>query len=377
MSKRYLESYIASDLQEKKMVLLGGPRQVGKSYLTLDFLKPHSKEHPAYLNWDTARGKDCILSGQFPPKEKLWVLDEIHKYPRWKNLLKGLYDQYSERHKILVTGSAKLDTFRKGGDSLVGRYHAWTLHPFSLGETHGKGEDLARLLKFGGFPEPFLKQNEVFHRRWYRERISQVVRDDIRDLKNIRELALVEVLIETLHSRVGSLLSIQSLAEDLHLAFETVESWIQVLEKLFLVYRLRPWGLPHIRAVKKAGKLYFWDWSRLENMGTKFENLVASQLLKYCDFTQQSQGCTMELKFYRDTEKREVDFIVLKDKKPQWAVECKCGEREISVPLHKIKKRLPNIEAFQVHLGSKDFLHTPSGIRVLPFTSFVKEKSLP
>ena len=118
------------------------------------------------------------------------VLDEIHKYARWRTFLKGLYDKYSSKLKIIVTGSARLDYFRKGGDSLFGRYHYYRLHPFSLTEvdcTYTQ-KTLDRLLKFGGFPEPFCKKDSTFHRRWQLERLSRVVGQDILDLGTVKEV---------------------------------------------------------------------------------------------------------------------------------------------------------------------------------------------
>ena len=373
---RYLLGAVEEDLRSK-MVFLGGPRQVGKTTLALALLGSPGPRHPAYLNWDDPRVRSPLLRGELPGGEALLVLDEIHKYPRWRNLVKGFYDTAGDRTAFLITGSARLDHYRKGGDSLQGRYHHYRLHPFSLREltTAPSPSDLQALLQFGGFPEPLLAGNVRTWRRWQRERLSRVVHDDLRDLEDVRQVALVELLVEALPSRVGSPLSIRSLAEDLQVAHATVDRWLRILENLYVCFRIPPFGAPRIRAVKKENKLYLWDWSQTANPGARFENLVASQLLKYCHHQEDTQGHRMELRFLRDTDGREVDFVVLQDGAPSFAVECKTGERGPSAHIAYFRERTAIRDFYQVHLGEQDKL--AGGTRILPFRVFCEELGLP
>lgn len=362
----------------RKLVFLGGPRQVGKTTLALALLgKAADETHPAYLSWDDPRDAARLRRMELPPDEPLLVLDEIHKYARWRNLVKGIYDKEKSRRRILVTGSARLDYYRKGGDSLAGRYRSFRLHPFSLRELSAKpsASDLEALLRFGGFPEPLFAQDEREHRIWQRDRVARVVREDLRDLENVREVSLVEQLVDLLPSRVGSPLSVKSLREDLEVDHKTVERWLTILENLYLCFRIAPFGAPRIRAVKKSPKLYLWDWSATPEGGPRFENLVASQLLKYCHFVEDTEGHTMELRFLRDIDKREIDFVVVKDKRPLFAVECKSGERSVSpaIPYFAERTKIPRF--YQVHLGEK---HYESGAAtVIPFRAFCSALALP
>lgn len=371
---RYLQRQIKSDLTEK-MVFIGGPRQVGKTSLAKGFISSEEQ----YLNWDRLSDKRLILKDEINTKLKLIVLDEIHKYKNWRGLLKGYYDKYHPKLNFLVTGSARLDLFRKGGDSLVGRYHYLRLHPLTLNEVSSNPNysDLSSLLKFGGFPEPFIKQNEIFHNRWQLERISRVVTQDLRDLEAVKDISLIELLAQTLQSKVSSPLSIKSLQEDLAVSPNTVDRWIQILEKLYYCYRISPYGPPKIKSVKKTQKLYLWDWSEVENMGARFENMVASQLLKFCHFEEDTKGIKTELRYFKDTVTgKEVDFIVMQKNKPLFAVECKTGEDSLSRSLTQNGKRLGIPNLYQVHLGKKDFGNEATG-RVLPFSTFCKDLKMP
>ncbi|MFM9970791.1 MAG: ATP-binding protein [Burkholderiales bacterium] len=374
---RYLQKALASAL-ERKMAFVGGPRQVGKTTFALGFLgKKANETHPAYLNWDHPGIAAQLRKAELPAGEPLLLLDEIHKYSRWRNLLKGIYDTEKSRRKIIVTGSARLDYYRKGGDSLVGRYRYFRLHPFSLRELNKKPTraDLASLLKFGGFPEPLFAQNEAEHRIWQRDRLSRVIREDLRDLEQVREISLIEHLTDMLPSKVGSPLSVAGLRIDLQIDHKTAERWLQMLENLYVCFRIFPYGSPRIRAVKKQSKLYLWDWSSVEGEGPRFENLVASQLLKYCHWIEDTQGFAMELRYLRDTDLREIDFVVLKNKKPVFAVECKTGERGISPALHYFAERTPIPRFYQTHLGERHF--ETGKVTVLPFAKLCEELDLP
>ncbi len=375
---RYIKDSVKDDLIEK-MVFVGGPRQVGKTTFALSLLDNANETHPAYLNWDNTQTRASLIRGEIPSNQNLIVLDEIHKYARWRNLIKGFYDTYKSLVSFLITGSARLDYYRKGGDSLQGRYHYYRLHPFSPNEisSNPNRNDIITLLKFSGFPEPFLKSSEKTWRRWQRERLSRVIYDDIRDLENVREISLIEVLIEELPNRVGSPLSVKNLKELLQVAHDTVERWISILERVYICFRIPPFGSPRIRAVKKEQKLYLLDWSQITDEGARFENFVACQLLKYCNFIEDTEGYEMELRFLRDTDRREIDFIVLKDKIALFAVECKAGERHINPAAYYFRERTDINQFYQVHLGQKDYGSAEKTVRVLPFHKFCKELNLP
>lgn len=360
------------------MVFVGGPRQVGKTTFALGLLGTTADEtHPAYMNWDHPSVPPRLRRAELPVGEPLLLMDEIHKYARWRGLLKGIYDTERSRRKILVTGSARLDYYRKGGDSLAGRYRYFRLHPFSLRELSPSPtrSDLEALLAFGGFPEPLFTRSEVEHRIWTRDRLARVVREDLRDLEHVREISLVEHLVDLLPSKVGSPLSIKSLREDLQVDHKTVERWLQILENLYVCFRLSPYGPPRVRAVKKACKLYLWDWSTVSDRGPRFENLVAAQLLKYCHWIEDTEGHTMELRYLRDTDKREVDFVVLQDRRPLFAVECKSGDKAIGTALRYFAERTPIPRFYQVHLGERAF--STGKISVQPFERFCQELALP
>lgn len=377
ISDRYLYKVI-QDVLEQKMVFIGGPRQVGKTTLSLQFLEKKTSQNPAYMNWDRATDKTIILKDQIPLEHELLIFDEIHKYKKWRNLIKGLYDKYHEDHKIIVTGSARLDYFRKGGDSLLGRYRYFRLHPYSLSELSKRPvkSDLESLMRFGGFPEPLFRGKENEHRIWQKERIHKVISEDLRDLENVKDISLLMLLAETLPSKVGSPLSLKSLEEDLSVSQPTINRWIQILSLLYYCFQISPFGAPKIRAVKKLQKLYLWDWSQVDEAGFRFENLVASHLLKYCHFIEDTEGHTMELRYLRDTDGREIDFVVLKNKKPIFAVECKSGEKSLSPHINYFRERTNIPEFYQVHMQEKDYGHPRTG-RVLPFTKFCIELGLP
>lgn len=374
---RYLHPHL-EDILNRKMLFIGGPRQVGKTTLALQFLKPPSIKNPGYLNWDRNSDKVLILKDQLPlSQSNTIVLDEIHKYSKWRNLIKGLYDKHFEDNRFIVTGSARLDTFRKGGDSLLGRYRYFRLHPFSVTEMskNPNQSDLDLLMKFGGFPEPLFLQNENEHRIWQNDRMVKVASEDIRDLENIKDISSLLLLSEILPTRVGSPLSLKSLAEDLSVSQPTVERWVEALSSLYYCFTIAPYGTPKIRAVKKLKKLYMWDWSQVEENGFRFENLVASHLLKYCHFITDTQGFPMEVRYLRDTDGREIDFVVLKNKVPIFAVECKTGDKTLSRHIEYFKARTKIPEFYQVHLGKNDFGSNASG-RVIPFIKFCKELGL-
>ncbi len=378
--QRYLETPIIADLKEK-MVFLGGPRQVGKTTFSQSLLTDFTDDHPAYLNWDNVEDRKKILSSEWPKTEKLILFDEIHKFIKWRGLIKGYYDKLKNTHQFLVTGSARLDYYRKGGDSLLGRYHYYRMHPLTLPEVSSdfSSSQMDRLYQFGGFPEPYLKKDATSLKRWHRQRRERIVYSDIRDLENIKEISNIELLINALPDRIGAPLSRKNLAQELEVDFKTIEKWLTVLENVYYCYRIAPFGPPKIKAVKKEQKIYLWDWSELDpednNHGPKWENFVASHLLKYCHFIEDTQGEKMELRFLRDIEGREIDFVVLKNKKPLFAVECKSGERNASPHLKYFAERTSIPKFYQVHRGSKSYAISDR-IQILPFRNFCQEENL-
>ncbi len=375
---RYLTSVVEAVLARRKMVFLGGPRQVGKTTLGLSLLGPAANEHHAgYLNWDNPGDAARLRGAQLPAGQSRIVLDEIHKYARWRNLLKGFYDKQKSTIQFVVTGSARLDYYRKGGDSLANRYRYFRLHPLSVNELDPKAgpEVLADLLKWSGFPEPFFTQDEAEHRIWRRDRLSRVIREDLRDLELVREVSLIEQLVDLLPVKVGSPLSVKSLREGLEVDHKTVERWLTILENLYVCFRIPPFGAPRIRAVKKERKLYLFDWTSIGASGPRFENLVACQLLKYCHWIEDTQGYGMELRYLRDTDGREVDFVVLREGKPLFAVECKSGEASPSRAIRYFEERTSIPVFYQVHSGSRQY--DTGRIRVRTFWDFCRETEMP
>jgi predicted AAA+ superfamily ATPase len=343
---RYLTPYVKNDLSEK-MVFIGGPRQVGKTTLSLQFLPSGNEKHPAYLNWDSPLIRKDLLAGQLPPDQKLIILDEIHKYKDWKSLIKGFYDLNKSDTQFLVTGSARLDYFRKGGDSLQGRYHYYRLHPLTLDEISPdcSASQVPNLLRFGGFPEPQIKSSETHWKRWERERAKRVIFEDLVSLENVRNVSQVELLASLLPDRVGSLLSINNLSTDLQVAFETAEKWVSMLENLYVCFRISPWTNSTLRSLKKEKKVYMWDWSVCSDESARYENMVASHLFKFCHLWEDAKGEEMALQFIRNAQGKEIDFVVLKNQKPWFAVECKTDDRQLSKQISYYAERT-NIPIF-------------------------------
>jgi len=388
IKKRYLEKPIIEDLRDK-MVFIAGPRQVGKTTLAVSLGDKFYSNGYIYLNWDSKEDRRMILNSEFRADKDLIIFDEIHKYRTWKNYLKGEFDKYKDRFRMLVTGSARLDIYKKGGDSLLGRYYYYRLHPFSLNEILNKSVNIEvfkelefleskkeirnsfdSLLKFGGFPEPFIKQSDKALRRWHNQRMDRVVKEDIRDIESIRDLSALQVLVEILPDRVGSLLSLNSLREDLNVAHKTMSLWVDILERFYYHFRIYPFQSNRIKSLRKEPKMYLWDWSELTVEAKKFENIIASQLLKFCHYLIDSQGIKAELYYLRDIEKREVDFVIIVDKKPWFCVEAKVSSREIPSALRYFKERLKIPFSYQVVRDEGiDFLK--DNVRVISASKFL------
>ncbi|MBI3541198.1 MAG: ATP-binding protein [Deltaproteobacteria bacterium] len=383
-SERYLTPFIAKDLS-KKMVFMAGPRQVGKTTLAKAFLKKHHSE--AYFLWDNREDRQKLLKGQWPPNVDLVVLDEIHKYIKWKQWIKGEYDKKGSRFRFLVTGSARLDVYRKGGDSLQGRYHHYRLHPFSVAELEGQlprikpftpltftnipnPDPLKNLFQFGGFPEPLFAQSETEHRRWQKERLERFFREDVRDMEALRDLSSIQLLADILPSRVGKPLSLNSLREDLQVSHRAISHWMDILERLYFVFRIRPYTTRRIQGLKKEPKAYLWDWSLVEDPGSRFENLVASHLLKFCHFLEDTEGYKIELCYLRDVNKREVDFLVTVGHKPWFVVEAKLSEENLHPNLNYFGERIACPLRYQVVYNTdKEYIEGSS--HLIPAAKFL------
>ena len=363
LKKRYLTPYIVDDLKDK-MVFIGGPRQVGKTTLCRNFVAASFKNH-AYFNWDNRADRKAIMAASWPGHAELLIFDEIHKYRQWKGLIKGEYDQLKDRFKFLVTGSARLDLYRRGGDSLQGRYHYYRLHPFTLAEMEGLpykshvsdeirvGQDfyhdaLNTLDSFGGFPEPVTRQSKRQLRRWHNEKIERMFREDILDVQSIRDIGNMKLLSDILPVKVGSLLSLNAIREDLEVSHRAVTHWMDILEAFYYHFRIYPYATKKIRSLKKEPKLYLWDWSEVEDEAARFENLIASHLLKFVHFIIDHEGHKAELYYLRDVDKREVDFLVTINNKPWFAVEVKLNDTSLSPSLLYFRDRLAIPYVYQV-----------------------------
>lgn len=365
---RYLAAAVRRDLA-RKMVFVAGPRQVGKTTLALGL--PGARG--AYLNWDIAAHRERLLKGELPPG-RFWIFDEIHKYRRWRNFLKGLYDGRPRGQRILVTGSGRLDLYRFGGDSLQGRYHLLRLHPFSVAELGlTRPAELHDLLRLGGFPEPFLSGSEVEARRWSREYRTLLVREEVAALERIQDLGHLELLMLRLPGLVGSPLSVNALREDLQVSHRALTGWLAALERLYALFRIAPFGAPRIRAVKKQQKHYHLDWTVVPSDPARFENLVACHLLKWVHFEQDTRGRDLDLRYFRDLEGREVDFVVTDGQRPRLLVECKWDDADADGGLRYFKARFPEAEAWQLSaVGKKDY-QTREGIRVSQAAALLKQ----
>jgi len=369
---RYILPYVLKDLQ-RKMVFIGGPRQVGKTTLARYILEKHFKSG-RYFNWDFDEDRTAILKKRWREDDKLLVFDEIHKFPKWKQWIKGIYDVLGDKHRILITGSARLDVYRRGGDSLLGRYHYWRLHPFTLDElpiSIDKGHALEKLMTIGGFPEPLLTGNETEIRRWRRERFDRVIREDIRDLEGVRDIQMLRLLLDLLRERVGSPIVISNIARDLQVAHKTVKMWIQVLERMYLIFVVRPYVKSSPRSILKPPKIYFFDNGDVKgDEGACFENLVASSLLKRLHFLEDSEGYEFDLYYIRDKEGREVDFAIVKDGVLQEIIEAKYSDENISRGLKYYSQKLRPTKATQIVATLKNSFDE-KGVRVMsPFEYF-------
>ncbi|MCX6102405.1 MAG: ATP-binding protein [Proteobacteria bacterium] len=373
--KRSLFPYIQKDL-DKKIVLLAGPRQVGKTTLSKTLIKDFE-----YFNYDASADRKIVNAAQWRKDTDLVILDEVHKMRKWKSWIKGIYDTAGIPPRLLLTGSARLDTFRKAGDSLAGRHFYYRLHPFTLKELKGQMDaevTLKQLLKFGGFPEPFLSNSERTAARWRKGHLDVILRQDVLDLERVREIRSIEILIELLAERVGSLVSYQSLAEDIGTSIHTIKHWLEILQRLFVIFQVSPFSKNIAGALKKESKYYFYDVGQVLNGdAARLENVVACALLAELNFIEDTEGKKTALHLIRDKQKHEVDFVVIVDKRPRLLVEVKMVDEAFSSSLFRFAERLgeKDLKSCQVVLECSREKES-QGVRLLSVAKFLNNIQL-
>jgi predicted AAA+ superfamily ATPase len=370
---RLYDTLLAEHLiKQRQMAFVSGPRQVGKTTTC----RIHGD---TYINWDNIDDREAILAGptklidQFQLDRlsrtlPVVIFDELHKYPRWKQFLKGFFDTYADQLRIMVTGSSRMDVYRRGGDSLMGRYFLYRMHPFSVAETLTQDlPDEKRIIRqpkkvsstnfdalwnHGGYPEPFLKRDMRFSRRWQSLRLEQLVREDIRDLTQIQQLDQLELLVKLLAERSAHQLIYGSLASNVRVSIDTARRWIDVLVSLHLGFLIRPWFKNVSRSLRKEPKWFLRDWASIKDPGDKAETFVACHLLKAVEGWNDIGLGRFELGYLRDKEKHEVDFLVTRDGKPWFLVEVKLHDESISPSLKYFQQQLAAPFAFQVVLDA-------------------------
>ena len=371
--KRYLDSFIYRDLL-KKMVWIGGPRQVGKTTLSRSLCYEKFSQG-TYLNWDNDEDRRAILKKEWLITSPLVIFDELHKYPRWKSWIKGVYDTKPAHQQYLITGSARLDIYKRGGDSLMGRYHYWRLHPLTLDELPAEispEEGYQRLLKFGGFPEPFLEADEREARRWRHERFNRILREDVRDLESIRSLQILSLFVDALRERVGGMVTLSNIAEDLQISPKTAKNWLLLIEKMYLGFAIYPYTRNLPRAIQKPPKVFFYDNADvIGDEGARLENLVATTLLKRLQFLEDYHGFRCSLHYIRDKDKREVDFITCVNDKIEDLIEVKWSNTDISSSLKYYSEKLKPKRTVQIVGTLKKAFHHQDILVTNPILFFV------
>lgn len=367
--ERIYDELLRSHFQsEDKIVFLSGPHQVGKTTASRKALPS-----AYYLNWDVPEHRALILKGTkavfdavggetLSETRKFVIFDEIHKFPRWRNFLKGFFDLYHQDIGMCVTGSARLSAFKYGGDSLMGRYFSYRMHPVTMRETITQAlpnqlispparvpeKNINHLFDYGGFPEPYLRSDKRFYNRWSRQRLELLFKEDLRDLTHISDSNRVRTLADLLAPRSGGLLNYSHLAGDLQVSVDTVRRWIETLEEMFYCFLIRPWSRNVARSLLREPKVFLWDWSMVKNPAARYENFVASHLLKTAHILTDLGFGTFDLHYLRDKQKREVDFILSRDEAPWFLVEAKTRDETPSESLHYFYRHLKPPHAFQV-----------------------------
>ncbi len=352
--KRYLDDLVLSDLATK-MVVLTGPRQVGKTTLARQLMSSFGSAQ--YLNWDVLQDRAVLQRQSWNPRARLLVMDEIHKMRDWKGWLKGVVDGRSPEQALLVTGSARMETFRQGGDSLAGRYFAFRLHPFSVREwceqqQAAPADALDHLLARGGFPEPCLAADAVQADRWRAQYFNDLIREDVLEFSRLHEINTMRLFVELLRERVGSPLSLASIARDLSVSPATLKRYLDILQALFIVFTIQPWHHNVARAILQSPKVYFFDAGLVRgDEGVRLENAVAGMLLKHVHFLQDSAGRSIGLHYIRTKDGAEVDFALSEDGKVMQMIECKWGDSKPHRGLVRFAEQFGEAEAVQIVYG--------------------------
>jgi len=360
--------------RHKQMVFITGPRQAGKT--TFAQILAEDYNNSLYFNWDILDEKRKLIENPFFYEEvhrkdksmPLIIFDELHKYSNWKNYLKSVYDRDNGNYKFIVSGSGRLDMYQKGGDSLAGRYFIFYLWPFTLAELAGNNLPFEqfmsnpieirlcpnetqsawnRLSRFSGFPDPYLSKTDQFYRIWSNTYRKQLLREDVRDLILLRNIENMEILFSLLPSRIGSPLSMASLARDIHVSFDSVRNWIEIFENFFMVFRIPPWSQKISRAITKEKKLYLFDYAGIESQAAKFENMVALELLRVISNWNDLGLGNFSLHYLRNREKEEVDFLLSNNHNPFLLIEAKLSDDHAAKSLIKFQ-RILNIPAVQL-----------------------------
>lgn len=352
--KRYLDELVLKDLTTK-MVVLTGPRQVGKTTLARQLMQLFGNAQ--YLNWDVLPDRVVLQRQSWNPRAKLLVMDEIHKIRDWKGWLKGVADGRAPEQALLVTGSARMETFRQGGDSLAGRYFAFRLHPFSVREWSEQqhvtpADALDHLLERGGFPEPCLASDVVQADRWRAQYFNDLIREDVLEFSRLHEINTMRLFVELLRERVGSPLSLASIARDLAVSPATLKRYLDILQALFIVFTVQPWHHNIARAILQSPKVYFFDTGLVRgDQGVRLENAVAGMLLKHVHFLQDSAGKTAGLHYIRTKDGTEVDFALSEEGALTQMIECKLGDNKPHRGLLRFAGQFPDTESVQIVYG--------------------------
>lgn len=352
--KRYLDDLVLHDLTTK-MVVLTGPRQVGKTTLARQLML--SFVTAQYLNWDVLQDRAVLQRQSWNPRARLLVMDEIHKMRDWKAWLKGVVDGRSLEQALLVTGSARMETFRQRGDSLAGRYFAFRLHPFSVREwceqqKVAPADALDHLLARGGFPEPCLAADAVQADRWRAQYFNDLIREDVLEFSRLQEINTMRLFVELLRERVGSPLSLASIARDLAVSPATLKRYLDILQALFIVFTVQPWHHNIARAILQSPKVYFFDTGLVRgDDGIRLENAVAGMLLKHVNFLQDTAGRPVGLNYIRTKDGAEVDFALSEDGKMVQMIECKWGDSKPHRGLMRFAEQFADADAVQVVYG--------------------------
>lgn len=374
--RRTLEKYIKADFPEK-IVMLTGPRQSGKT--TLSKMLSDSYD---YYNFDNAEHRLDLLEKSWDRSKPLVIFDELHKMKQWKSWLKGIYDTEKRPPSMLVTGSAKLDTYKKMGDSLAGRFFQYRLHPLDLKEirTALQTEDLDTALKtlmaVSGFPEPYLKGDNRFYNRWKRSHLDIILRQDLLDLESVRHISTIETLIQLLRKRVGAPVSYKSLSEDLQCSDKTIKRWLTILENMYVIFRVTPYHKNIARSLVKAPKIYFYDTGQvIGDDGIKLENLTACALLKEAHYRQDCYGESVGLHFVRTKDGKKIDFLIVKNETPCMLLEVKWSDGHPSKHFTHFNNYLTNIKKIQIVKNLQKEKTFPNGIEVRAAANWLAQVS--